>query len=49
VRLWAVSDSGKKWDLYRDADLSLVPERDAAGRPAYQAAAIETTTLKIEG
>jgi hypothetical protein len=49
VRLWAVSDSGRTWDLYRDADLTLVPERDAAGRAAYEAAAIETVTLRIDG
>src|SRR5206468_448211 len=35
VRLWAVSDSGCEWADYKDADLPLVPEKDAAGKHTY--------------
>jgi hypothetical protein len=42
VRVWAVSETGKKWLDFQNADLVLVPERDAAGEPFYLAPEMQT-------
>jgi hypothetical protein len=48
VRLWAVSESGREWADYKDADLPLVPETDAAGNHTYVAAAVGTFTMNFD-
>jgi hypothetical protein len=48
VRLWAVSDSGREWVDYKNADLPLVPEQDPAGNRYYQAETIGTFTLNFD-
>jgi len=48
VRLWAVSESGRTWEDFKNADLTLVPEKDAAGDSYYVAKAMETVSLSFD-
>jgi hypothetical protein len=49
VRIWAVSESGKKWLDFQDADLVVVPEKDAEGEPAYRAPEMQTYLFTFAG
>jgi hypothetical protein len=46
IRFWVKSEAGE-WNAYRDRDLWLVPEVDAAGNHVYQADQIETFPLRL--
>jgi hypothetical protein len=48
VRLWAVSDSGREWADFKGADLTLVPEQDAAGNRYYLGETVGTFTLNFD-
>jgi hypothetical protein len=42
IRIWAVSETGKKWLDFKDADLVVVPETNDAGEPFYRAPEMQT-------
>jgi hypothetical protein len=47
VRLWAVSQSGSRWEDFREQDLWLVPEKAANGEHYYLAGEVGTVSLRI--
>jgi hypothetical protein len=47
VRVWAISESGKKWEDFRDKDLEVVPERNDKDEPSYLAAIRQTYPLSF--
>jgi len=44
VRIWAQSETGVRWNRYRDRDLWLVAELDESGEHSYLAAEMDTYT-----